>query len=128
MPSIGYTSKGSQPRSAVINALQMVAVARAAIEAKKGHDIVLYDVRSVSGITDYYLVASGASGPQLKGMLNEIQGALKKEHVAPYRRSGDPECGWLVLDYVDLIIHVFLPQTRQYYAVDELWAQNPAAR
>lgn len=76
-------------------------------------------------VTDYYLVASGSSAPHLKALVNEVLQELKHMGVPCYRKSGVPEAGWLVLDYLDVIIHVFLPETRRYYAVEELWAQSP---
>lgn len=83
-------------------------------------------MRGRSEITDAYIVVSGSSPPHLKALFNEVQHQLKQKGVACYRRSGDPECGWMVLDYVDVIIHIFLETTRQYYAVETLWERGPA--
>ena len=79
-------------------------------------------MRKTSGVTDYYMVASGSSAPHLNAMADEIQYVLKKEGVLAHRRSGDPESGWIVVDYFDVVIHIFATQTRQYYAIEELWA------
>ena len=56
-------------------------------------------------------------------MADEIQHILKKEGVIAHRRSGDSESGWIVVDYFDVVIHIFATQTRQYYAIEELWAE-----
>lgn len=81
-----------------------------------------------SGITDYYVIVSGSSGPHLKAMYNEVEQQLKGEGVLPYRRSGDPFSGWLVLDYVDVILHILSREKREYYAIEELWDNAPRVR
>ncbi len=58
-------------------------------------------------------------------MFNNVQIELKKDSVNCYRRAGDPESGWMVLDYVDVIIHIFSQDARQHYAVEDLWAEAP---
>ena len=92
---------------------------------KKAEDLLILDVRELSGVTDYYIVASGASPPQLKAMFSEVLVSLKKEGMNCYRRSGDMESGWLVLDYVDVVIHILSAEARRYYAIEDLWAQAP---
>jgi len=95
------------------------------LDDKKGSDIVIFDVQKVSGVTDYFVVVSGTSPPHLKALFNELQHSLKQEGVPCFRRAGDPESGWLVLDYIDVVIHVFSPEARQYYAIEELWEEAP---
>ncbi len=109
-----------------INAQEQTQAIIEALESKKGERIAIFDMRGRSELTDAYVVVSGSSPPHLKALFNEVQHALKEKGVTCYRRSGDPECGWMVLDYVDVIIHIFLEDTRQYYAVETLWAQAPA--
>lgn len=99
----------------------LVAMITAAIEDKLGNDIRIYDVRRRSSITDYFVVASAGSKPQLKAISEHVNVSLKKQGVASVRRGGEPESGWLFLDYVDVVIHLFLPETREYYAIEELW-------
>lgn len=87
-----------------------------ALEDAKGQDIKVYDVRGTSGLTDYFVVATGAAAPHLKALVK----ALPKK---AYRVSGDPESGWIVADYVDVIVHVFSPEARAYYALEKLWVK-----
>jgi ribosome-associated protein len=101
-----------------------IELAVAAIEEKMGRDVLVYDVRGKSTITDYFVVASAASPPQLKAILENINGSLKEEGIRSYRRGGDPASGWLVLDYLDVVIHLFLQETRVYYAIEELWEEK----
>ena len=86
-----------------------------ALEDAKGADIKVYDVRGKSGLTDCFVVATGAAAPHLKALVK----ALPKK---AYRVSGDPESGWIVADYIDVVVHVFSPEARAYYALEKLWA------
>jgi ribosome-associated protein len=87
---------------------------------------VLLDVRDISTITDYFLIATGANTPHLKALFDEVQKVLKRDGATCFRKSGTPESGWLVADYVDAVIHLFLPDVRSYYALETLW--NDAKR
>lgn len=69
------------------------------------------------------MIATGASAPQLKAIATAVQRALKDAGMPPYRHSGTPESGWMVLDCVDLVIHIFSPEAREYYGVETLWAK-----
>ena len=83
------------------------------------------DVRHLSSVTDYYLIVSATSQPHLKALAGEVQHALKKDGVYCYRRGGDPEGGWIVVDYIDVVVHILLTEIREYYALEELWASAP---
>ena len=86
-----------------------------ALEDAKGTDVKVYDVRGKSGLTYCFVVATGAAAPHLKALVK----ALPKK---AYRVSGDPESGWIVADYIDVVVHVFSPEARAYYALEKLWA------
>lgn len=79
----------------------------------------------ISSVTDTYMIVTGLSTPHLKALYDEVQHALKKDGVHCYRKTGDAMCGWLVLDYVDLVIHIFSKEAREYYAIEELWETAP---
>jgi ribosome-associated protein len=87
----------------------------AALEAAKGVDVKVYDVRGKSGLADFFVVATGSAAPHLKALVK----ALPKQ---AFRISGDPESGWIVADYIDVVVHVFSPEARAYYALEKLWA------
>lgn len=114
-----------QQEYGIIDGREIAEAARLALEEKHGEDTVIYDVRGISPITDYTVVVSGSSPPHLKAMFAEVQHALKSKGMPSYRGAGTPECGWLVLDYVDAVIHIFERTTRERYAVEELWAEAP---
>ena len=124
MRSTGFTSE-PRGKELPINALDLARRVRSVIEEKKGEKIRLLDVRGISDIADYILIVTGNSPPHLKALYNEVHTTLKHEGLPSYRRAGAPEGGWLVVDYVDVIIHIFSAAAREYYAVEELWAKAP---
>ena len=83
------------------------------------------DVRGLSGVTDFFLIVSGTSPPHLKALYNEVRQQLKAKGVACFRKAGIPEGGWMVVDYVDLVIHILSPEARQYYDLEALWEKAP---
>jgi ribosome-associated protein len=99
--------------------------ARTALKDKMGRDVVVRDVRGRSPLMDYVVVATGASAPQIKAMAAETQRVLKGAGAACYRHAGTPEGGWMVLDYVDCVTHIFSPEARAYYAIEDLWPEAP---
>ena len=58
-------------------------------------------------------------------MFNEVQHVIKDAGVSCYRKAGDPDCGWVLIDYIEVVIHIFLEDTRSYYAIEDLWTQAP---
>lgn len=105
--------------------IDIANVAREALDDRHGEEIVLLDVREHTAIMDYVLIVSGSSPPHLKALFGEVQNQLKQSGIAVYRRAGTPECGWMVLDYIDTVIHIFSPDARQYYALEKLWERAP---
>jgi ribosome-associated protein len=92
-----------------------------ALADRKGADIKIYDVRGQSPLADFFIVATGSAAPHLKALIAESQAVMKDAGVMSYRTSGDPESGWIVVDYVDVVVHVFSPEARAYYALEKLW-------
>lgn len=91
------------------------------MENKIAKDIRVWDVRGLSSITEFYVVATGTSGPHLKALISEVQRHMKDRGVASYRASGTPDSGWVVLDFVHAVVHIFAPEARVYYAIETLW-------
>ena len=84
-------------------------------------DIRVFDVRGGSNITDFYVVASGNSAPHLKALLSEASRHMKDQKVKTFRTSGESDSGWVVIDFLDVVLHVFSPEARAYYAIEKLW-------
>jgi len=91
----------------------------------KAEDIVILDIRQLAQFTDYFVLCSGASARQLKAIAEEVRLTLKQEGVTPLGREGEPASGWLLLDYVDVLIHVFDAESRAYYQLELLWGDAP---
>lgn len=107
-------------------ALEALEAARKAVEAasdKQANNIVLLDTRNVCTFADYFLICSGESEKQIKAIYDEIEHVLKKAGATPCYREGATDSGWLLLDYGDLIVHIFAPAEREYYQLDELWSE-----
>jgi len=97
--------------------------ARTAAE-NRGRDIVILDVRRLTAVFDYFVVATGTSRRQLHAISEEIDRALQEElHDRRLGLEGYEQSRWILLDYGDLVVHLFDEETRAYYAIEELWAQ-----
>jgi ribosome-associated protein len=95
-------------------------------EEKKAADIVQLDLRGVLGYTDYFVVCSGNTERQTKAIHDGIYEGLKHEHgILPGRVEGVSEAKWILLDYLDVVVHVFTPETRNYYRLEQLWGEAP---
>ncbi len=105
--------------------LQVRQTARAARD-KKALDLVVLDVSRISGIADYFLVCSGRSTTHIQTIADAIRDELKAEGVRPRHVEGMPESGWILLDYGNILVHIFLEDTRAYYALERLWGDAPA--
>ena len=89
---------------------------------KKAENIVILDVRKLSSVTDYFVIASGTSEPHLRAIVEEITGQLREEHdLRPLRRDGTVHGAWVVLDFFDVIVHVMRADVRERYDLESLW-------
>ncbi|HLH14754.1 MAG TPA: ribosome silencing factor [Solirubrobacteraceae bacterium] len=94
---------------------------------KKAIDIVELDLRGVLGYTDYFVVCSGNTARQAKAIHDGILEGLKRDHdTLPRRVEGSADTGWILMDYLDVVVHVFTPQTREFYRLERLWGEAPA--
>lgn len=82
-------------------------------------------MRGQSSVTDFFLIVTGSSPPHLKALFNEVLQGLRALGVKCFRKAGVPECGWMVVDYVDLVIHILSPEAREYYDLESLWKKAP---
>ena len=98
--------------------------ARAALD-KRAVDVVVLDVQGLSSVTDYFLVCSGKSTTHVQSISDAIRDGLKTLGMRPLHAEGVAESGWILLDYGDVLVHVFLEDTRMYYALERLWGDAP---
>ena len=94
---------------------------------RKALDIVQLDLRSMIGYTDYFVICSGRSERQAKAIHDGIYEGMKSAHRRlPERVEGLPGARWILMDYLDVVVHVFVPDTREYYRLEQLWGEAPA--
>lgn len=117
------TDKKSTQEGRRISGLELARKAASILADRHGINIMLLDVRGISGVTDYELIVSGNSAPHLKAMVTETEKQLKSDGLYCYSKAGDPDSGWIVLDYVDVVIHIFSESKRAYYSIEDLWDQ-----
>ena len=108
------------------SALDAAHKAAAILFAKKAEDVVLMDLRDLSTVADYYLIATCTNEPQMRTILGTLQRALSREGIKSLRSEYVPGVRWAVVDYGDLIVHVFEKQTRGFYSLERLWADAPS--
>ena len=91
------------------------------LEDKKGEDILLLDIQSLSLFTDYFIICSGTSDRMLRSLANSVIEDAKKDYDLNGRMEGKPEEGWVLVDLGSIIIHLFSPDKREYYQLEKLW-------
>jgi ribosome-associated protein len=101
---------------------KLARLCRDLAENKKAEDVVVLDVRKLSSVTDYFVIATGTSQPHLRAIVEEISGKLRDEHdLRPSRAEGASGGNWVVLDFFDVIVHVMHTETRKHYDLEGLW-------
>jgi ribosome-associated protein len=93
--------------------------------SKQGEAVTVLDVRDLITITDYFVIASGTSDRQVGTIADEVARSLKQQGTNPVRREGEPGTGWILLDFVDFVVHVFRAEERDFYRLENLWADAP---
>ncbi len=87
-------------------------------------NIVLLDVKELCGFADYFVICSGESQRQLRAIFDEVEKTLKTEGVKPLRQEGSADSGWLLLDYGDVVVHIFGAEEREFYDLDGFWREG----
>ena len=95
------------------------------IYRQKGEEIVLLNIAELSDVADYFVIATATSPVHIKAIANEIEHSLRKAGVRVHHIEGLSALKWVVLDYLDVIVHIFLPQTREFYSLEDYWADAP---
>ena len=99
----------------------------ALVQDKLARDVVILDMRPVCSYTDYFVVCTGGNARQTAGIWDEVHGRLKHENdLLPKSVEGVSEGTWIIADYLDVVLHVFTPDAREYYRLEELWSDVPA--
>ena len=111
--------------SATDEAIRAARIAGDAIADKKGENVQILDLSQLLVVTDVFVIASGSSTRHVKTLASDAEDALREIDRKPIRREGTDHGEWILLDYGDLILHVFDAETREYYDLERLWADAP---
>jgi ribosome-associated protein len=96
-------------------------------EEKLATDVTILDMRGVCDYTDFFVVAGGRNSRQTKAIYDDVAGTLKKDHrLLPRSTAGLADATWIVADYLDVVLHLFTPETRGFYRLEELWNDVPS--
>ncbi|MEP7360715.1 MAG: ribosome silencing factor [Chloroflexota bacterium] len=107
---------------------QALNLARRVVELasdKKASDIVLLEIGALTTLADYFVICSGQSERQLRGIIDGIASALRDEGIKPVGKEGSATAHWMLIDYGSVIVHVMAPPERDYYQLEKLWAEAP---
>jgi len=98
-------------------------IAVSGIQEKKGHDIVRLDLRELnSSVSDYFIICSADSSIQVKAIADSVEEEIyKKTQTNPWRKEGQEHADWIILDYFDIVVHIFKTEKREFYGIEDLW-------
>jgi len=110
-----------------LTSLEQARRIAALAQEKLARDVVILDMQPVCSYTDYFVVATGTNPRQTKAIWDEVHARLKKdENVLPRSVAGEREATWIVADYLDVVLHVFTPEARKFYDLEDLWGDVPS--
>ena len=113
------------PKTAANESRERAIAAARAAASKLAADIVILDVRNLIVITDYFVIATGGTERQVRTIVEAVEKTLRDAGERPIRREGQSEGRWVLLDYVDTVVHVFAQEERYYYDLERLWRDAP---
>jgi ribosome-associated protein len=123
LANLATTAKDAGRLNPLENARRIAALC----QEKQATDVAILDMRGVCDYTDFFVIASGQNTRQTKAMHDEVIGVLKQEQrLVPRASAGLPEATWIVDDYLDVVLHIFTPETRDFYRLEDLWSDVPS--
>jgi ribosome-associated protein len=118
--------KASRRITEQLTPLEQARHTAALCQEKLATDVTILDMRGVCDFTDFFVIATGRNERQTKAIYDEVAGRLKKEHrLLPRSTAGLVEARWIVADYLDVVLHLFTPETRRFYRLEDLWSDVP---
>jgi ribosome-associated protein len=109
-----------------LTSLELARRIAAHAQEKLARDVIILDMQPVCSYTDYFVIATGNNTRQTKGIMDEVHASLKQaEQRLPTSIAGELEATWIVADYLDVVLHVFTPDARDFYRLDDLWGDVP---
>ena len=120
-------SPDEDARETDLTPLEQARRTAALCQEKLATDVTILDMRGVCDFTDFFVIATGRNARQTKAIYDEVAGVLKKEHeLLPRASAGVTEATWILADYLDVVLHLFTPETRGFYRLEELWSDVPS--
>jgi len=98
------------------------------IFSKKGFDVILLDLRKLTAIADYFVICSADSDTQVKAIADEIDSKLAEEGIKSWHIEGYRALSWILIDYVDVVVHIFKKDSREFYKLEKLWGDAPSVK
>jgi len=111
-----------------MNSKQLAEKITEHIFSKKGYDIILLDLRKLTTIADYFVICSADSDTQVKAIADEIDSKLSEEGIKSWHIEGYRALNWVLIDYVDVVVHIFKKDSREYYKLEKLWGDAPSVK
>jgi ribosome-associated protein len=123
----GYTESVAERTDPKLTPLEQARRIAALAQEKLATDVTILDMRSVCDYTDFFVLATGRNPRQTKAIYDDVHVSLKHEgRQIPRSTAGEREATWIIADYLDVVLHVFTPETRAYYRLEDLWGDVPA--
>jgi ribosome-associated protein len=127
MSPAGPSSRAAKAAQAPLSPEQMAVEIAELASDRKALDIVQLDLRGMIGYADYFVICTGRTDRQTRAIHDAIHQGLKSDHgLLPRRVEGVSEARWILLDYLDVVVHIFTPETRDYYRLEQLWGEAPS--
>ena len=108
-----------------LNRTEIAEIAAKSAVDRKAFDVIVLDLRGLSSFTDYFVICSGTSDTHVEGVAENIENKLYDQGVKLWHREGGKKASWILLDYIDVIIHVFTRDSREFYSLERLWGDAP---
>jgi ribosome-associated protein len=122
--ALRFPTKDTEP---ALDSLEQARRIAALAQEKLAEDVVILDMRPVCSFTDFFVIATGRNARQTAAIWDEVHGRLKQENgLTPRTADGTTEGTWVLADYLDVVLHVFTPEAREYYKLEDLWSDVPA--
>jgi len=104
-----------------VESKELVKLAYNALDDKKGHDIRIIDIKDITSMGDYFVIADGSNRNQVQALCDSVEECMHKEGAKLKNREGYANGGWILLDYYDIIIHIFVEEERSFYDLEHVW-------
>ena len=121
---VAYLYNPIMPRLTTFESSEIARLALDVASDKQAYDVVMLDIREVSDFTDFFVILTGNSSRHLSSLIDDIETALESRGAVLHHREGSSDSGWVLMDFGDLIVHLFRDQERDYYDIEDAWPRG----